>query len=392
MLQRVAIEGIKFPRLYIAENAQDVEMARANGIPYVRWKYGQEQLVRQLLRPALEKMFPGINWNAVLGRKRKVKSEVVICQGNIHEETIDVADHDNDAMLASQDEYDDIVDWLNHDSQEPNEDDEYIREVPVAESRRDCVSDQGGGCYNIDAFTEDRLAIEDYVGDLSSCVDIDALQKLGLLPAFVGDVTDCIKKNLSQSMRWTEGYTKKLGYPLGKFNCKAELPNLLIIDVSASIPDGIAATMLTLADTLRSQCNAELIITSRRSGYYPVGSELPKPQTLRDYYGRSNESAEFFAILEKYVAGREFGHVISFGDNDCPGSITKAYDWHTNRNVSVAMTNTKVHMVHHYHVGGSWIDNDIPTGYAKWVTECCPSADQVFDTSWAKVMKRGTIW
>ena len=32
MLQRVAIEGIKFPRLYIAENAQDVETARANGI------------------------------------------------------------------------------------------------------------------------------------------------------------------------------------------------------------------------------------------------------------------------------------------------------------------------------------------------------------------------
>ena len=392
MLQRVAIEGIKFPRLYIAENAQDVEMARANGIPYVRWKYGQEQLVRQLLRPALETMFPGINWNAVLGRKRKVSSEVVICHGNIHEDVIEVADHNNDAMLKSQDEYDDIVDWLDHDSHEPNEDDEYIREVPVAESRRDCVADQGGGCYDIDAFTEDRLAIEDYVGDLSSCVDIDALQKLGLLPAFVGDVTDCIKRNLSQSMRWTEGYTKKLGYPLGKFNCKAELPNLLIIDVSASIPDGIAATMLTLADTLRSQCNAELIITSRRSGYYPCGAELPKPQTLRDYYGRSNESAEFFAILEKYIAGREFGHVISFGDNDSPGSITKAYDWHTSQDVSAAMANTKVHMVHHYHVGGRWASENSPTGYARWVAECCPSADQVFDTSWAKVMKKGTIW
>ena len=88
-------------------------------------------------------MFPGINWNTVLGRKRKVKSEVVICQGNIHEDAIEVADHDNDAMLKSQDEYDDIVDWLDHDNQEPNEDDEYIREVPVAESRRDCVSNQG---------------------------------------------------------------------------------------------------------------------------------------------------------------------------------------------------------------------------------------------------------
>jgi hypothetical protein len=174
-------------------------------------------------------------------------------------------------------------------------------------------------------------------------------------------------------MRWTEGYNKKLGYPLGRFNCKAELPNLLIIDISASIPDGIAATMLTLADTLRSQCNAELIITSKRSGYYPEGAELPKPQTLRDYYGRGNEASEFYGILKRYIAGREFGHVISFGDYDSPGWFCSLPN----------LINTKVHAVHHYHT-----EEKIETGYAKWVKYCCPDVEQHFDNSWCSVVNR----
>ena len=378
MLQRVAIEGIQFPRLYIAENAHDVEVARANGIPYVRWKYGQEELVRQLLRPALEKMFPGIAWNKVLGRKKPVRSEVVICHGNIHEDEIDVAEHDSASMLIHQKAYDHVVDDLDHEwADEINEAGEFVREVPVAESRRDIIADNSGEGYA--SFSEDRLAIKDYVGDLSSYVNIDVLQKLGLLPAFVGDIVDCIKKNVSNNMRWTEGYTKKLGYPLGKFGCASELPNLLIIDVSASIPDGIAATMLTLADTLRSQLNAELIITSRRSGYYPVGAELPKPQTLRDYYGRCNESAEFWGIIDKHVRGREFGYVISFGDYDCPGEVFRT---------GLDMSNTRVHEVHHYHTGACLWCNEPWTGYAHWVDETNPNAKKVFDTSWCKVMNK----
>ena len=378
MLQRIAVDGIEFPRLYIAENNTDVAIAQENGIPYVRWKWGQDELVKQLLRPVIEKMFPGINWNMVLGRKKPVRSQVVMVSGCQAAESAGSADVDSEAMLASQHRYDKLVDGFDHETQEPDENGEYTRLVDIAESPRDCVG--GVDVPDYDEFHVDRMSIQQYVGDLSSSVDIDALQKLGMLPKFVGDVTDCIKHNLSQSMRWTEGYNKKLGYPLGKFNCKQELPNLIIIDVSHSIPDGIAATMLTLADTLRSQCNAELIITSRRSGYYPAGAELPKPQTLRDYYGRSNESREFWGIMEKHIAGREFGHVISFGDDDNPG-------WWTESCTSCGrdIKGTKVHAVHHYH---TWRPNT-ETGYARWVKECCPSAEQIFDTGWCSVMKRG---
>lgn len=376
MLQRVTVEGIEFPRLYIAENDDDVKIARDAGVPYIKWKWGMESLIKTLLRPTLEKLFPYVKWNIVLGKKKPVRSDIVIVHGNNLECSGKANDFDAEEMLEAQLEYDGIVDDLGHSWQEPNENGEYVREVEIADSQRN----HNGGIVDPDygLFAEDRLSVGDYIGDLSSCVDIDALQKLGMLPKFMGNIADCVKHNISQSMHWTEGYTKKLGYPLGKFNSKGELPNVLIVDVSWSIPDGIAATLLTLVDTMRSLCNAELIITSRRSGYYPVGAELPKPQTLRDYYGRSNERQEFMAILEKYIAGREFGHVISFGDYDCPGSINgTSCDRH-----SIDMANTKVHEVHHYHT-----KDKAHTGYAEWVHECCPNVVEHFDTSWCKVIE-----
>ena len=222
---------------------------------------GAGGVIKQLLRPVIEKMFPGIDWNLVLGKKKPIRSQVIKVSGCKVEDDSGVAEYDAEKMLEAQHGFDEIVDDIDHETQLPNEDGEYTRIVDIAEEERQFSADNSnGGKYE---FTVDRMSIQQYVGDLASQVDIDALQKLGLLPKFVGDVADCIKHNISQSMRWTEGYNKKLGYPLGRFNCKAELPNLVIIDISASIPDGIAATMITLADTLRSQCNADLIITSR---------------------------------------------------------------------------------------------------------------------------------
>ena len=369
MLQRVSMEGINLPRLYIAETMEDVRIAEHNGIPYVRWRHGLDALLKQLLRPTLEKMFPGLNWNKILGKRRKFKSDVVIVSGSERDDEYSIEDFDADEMLEKQFDYDRYQNDLIRDPGDPEEDGIYHRTVDIASSPRDC-----SGKNSNNSIITDRLNIEDYVGDLSSSVDIDALQSLGMLPKFVGDIADCIKFNLGTGMKWTEGYTKKLGVSLGNFNNKPVLPNLVIIDVSHSIPDGIAATMLTLANTLRSRCNAELIITSKRSGYYPIGAELPSPQALRDYYGRSNESVEFFSIISKYIAGREFGHVISFGDDDWPGDYKRA---------RVHLTNTKVHEVHHYHT----CRKSIQTGYAKWAMDCGPDAVH-YDNSWCNVMNR----
>ena len=376
MLTKVHIDGVALPTLYLAQTKSDIEKAEQMGIPYIKWPKSHEAFLKLLLRPVLEQLFPGIKWTKVLGQKKKIESDVIIQPGTIvsDESEHEIAEYDHDAMLKVQ---------LEHDSSndvdpyaQPDEDGVYHRETGIAAWERDCTGGVDGGDY--DTFNIERVSVYDYIGDISSQVDLDVLQKLGLLPKFVGDVADCIRCNLSESMRWTEGYTKKLGYPLGKMSNQGQLPNLIIIDVSYSIPDGIASTMLALADTLRHKCNAELIITSARSGYYDMSDELPDVQTLRSYYGRGNEAREFYAILEKHIAGREFGHVISFGDDDNPGCISK---WH---GIDIPkMEATRIHEVHHYH---TW-DKDCRTGYARWCSEMCSVDVEHFDTSWAKIMK-----
>lgn len=373
MLQLVNVTGIKLPKLYIAENTEDVKLAQENGLPYIKWNKGQDVLIKTILRPILEQMFPHIKWNQVLGKKHNYKTDVHICSGSAAAKALDPdGSYDHKEMLKAQLNHqgnvERILDW---------DGDDLCREAGIADSYRDFATDHSDKGY--DSF-EEILPLELLCQDVASSVSIEALQKLGMLPKFVGDVTDCIKTNLSNSLYWTEGYTKKLGATLGNFTSKKELPNLIILDISASIPDGIAATMIMLINTLRMQCNADLIITSRRSGYYPMGSELPEPETIFSYYGRSNEGKEFMDILNTYIAGREFGHVISFGDYDNPG---RCFQWTESGTWDPKMTDTKIHEVHHYHTYNS----GAKTGYALWVHDCCPDVVAHYDNSWAKVMK-----
>lgn len=385
MIQRVQIDGVELPRLYIVENNEDMRIAKENGIPYIKWNDGIESLIKILLRPTLEKMFPHIDWYAVLGHKRVMRTKIYEVS-HVREprdpSTINHADYDYDKMIKSQ---------MAHDPSKfiiETEDDEIPEEfADIATGDRSFSDDHEHDRYGENTYMH-SYSIEQYIGDLSSSVDIDVLQRLALLPKFVGDVSDCIRVNISNSMHWTEGYNKKLGVPVGKFNNSKQLPNLIILDISASIPRGISATMITLIDTMRNQCDADLIITSRRSGYYPMGTELPSPDTIKQYYGTGNEGVEFASILEKHIAGREFGHVISFGDNDNP---IKAYKWGWTEpeqfgmgcSFSPKMMGTKVHKVHHYHTRYK----NKETGYAMWVKDCCPDVDMEFDTSWARCMK-----
>lgn len=377
MLQRVKMDGIEFPfKLYIAENKYDAETARENGIPYIIWRKGMTELIRTLLRPTIEKMFPGINWNKVLGRKKRIKSDVHFVAGNDPKDINKVdTGYDAQDMLEAQHNYDSSI--ADRKFMKLEEGNYYERYTDIARDSRYCTGGVESSEY--DPMIEDRVNVFDYIGDLSSYVDIDALQKLGLLPKFVGDIADCIKVNLNNRVKWTEGYNKKLKVPIGNFKSPADLPNLIILDISNSIPDGIAATMITLIDTLRSQCNAELIITSRHSGYYPIGAELPSPQTIRDYYGRGNEGREFYTIINKYISGREFGHVFSFGDNDSPGRFPYTNQGDDKLDLKPG---TKVHHVHHYH---TWV-SDTRTGYAKWCHELCGDITESYDTTWCSIM------
>lgn len=372
MLKRVSMEGIPLPRLYIAENNSDVREARDAGIPYIKWTQGNEALVKLMLRPVLEKMFPHILWNMVLGKKPNSRSLVVNCPGDEieHESSKEVCidgTFDNEKRIADQMEieergYDPDIEW------------EEIADIADKKRSFNC-----GGADPI--YKYDRISVWNYMEDSSCSVDLDALQHLGLLPKFIGDIADCIKVNLSNHMRWTEGFNKKLGVPIGNFTALGELPNLIILDVSGSIPRGISATMLAMIDTLRSQVSADLIITGSNSGYYKMGIELPSPDQLRASYGYGNECREFYAILNKYIAGRKWGHVISFGDNDAPAYFhIRDYNEGDDK---LDLSGTEVKAVHHYHTRFK-----CKTGYAEWVHDLGCLPEEHYDTDWCRVVDK----
>lgn len=383
MLQRVMLDGIELPRLYIAENKSDAELAMSKGIPFVRWTKGQDLLIKILLRPVLEQMFPNIKWNKVLGPRRRFRTKVEVykTEQTDQSEIVGRLDKTTTDNVASMSEDGDAI--TSNGSTDANEDD-VLTELSVS-TTGERLFNRGGGI----ATRHESLDLEDYVGDMSSYVNIDILQRLRLMPAFIGDILDCVKINVGSGLYWREGYNKRLGIPIGRFNASGQLPNLIILDVSGSIPRGISATMISLIDTLRTQLSADLIITSTISRFYPMGSSLPDPQELRQVFGYGNESFDFFAILNNNIRGRHYGHVFSFGDNDTPD-----YSWFKRMSNDYSLAGTKVEHVHHYHTG-SWVlyntsfnDRcDAKTGYAKWCHMLADKPTVDFDTSWCKVIK-----
>lgn len=376
MLQRVMLDGIELPRLYIAENKEDVAIAQDKGIPYVRWTQGNEALIKMLLRPTLERMFPHIKWNKVLGPKPRFRTKV---------EIVKHSEDDYEGKLDGNDATDKF------DAPDDNDHEESHTSGAEAEPGKDGVAESlaviadgtrlFGNTEKSPIVSIEKLKIEDYIGDMNSYVNIDVLQRLKLMPKFIGDILDCIKVNATAGVHWNEGYNKKLGCTVGNFNRSGQLPNLIILDVSGSIPRGISATMISLIDTLRTQLSADLIITSTHSRFYPMGSELPDPQSIRNMFGYGNESYDFFAILTEHAQGKHYGHVFSFGDNDTP-----AYDLFKSVPRRYSLSGCKVEHVHHYHTG-KWIyGTDHKTGYAKWCHLLSSQPKAEYDTSWCTVI------
>ena len=382
MLQRLTMDGIELPRLYIAENKRDADLAMSKGIPFIRWTRGQDELIRILLRPVLEKMFPDIKWNSVLGPKRRFKT------------IVEMSEHVEDKgpdQLDIVDRLDDIGDFDEGTSKtwKPGDviDNGYMESVMIDEDGN--LTEVSGSSKDERLFYSEgsdmmvvhKLGLQDYAGDLSSCVNLEVLQRLHLMPAFIGDILDCIKLNIGTGLYWREGYNKRLGIPVGRFDASRQLPNLIILDVSGSIPRGISATMIALIDTLRTQLSADLIITSTRSRFYPMGTELPDPQTLRNQFGYGNESYDFFGILNTHIRGKHYGHVFSFGDNDTP-----MYDVYF-EDRCMSLVGTKVEFVHHYHTGRWGTSNIQKTGYAKWCHMLASKPRDEYDTNWCKVIR-----
>lgn len=337
--------GIKLPEIYVAESREDAIRLQSVGLPYIRTQLTDREIVMLILYRVLVKRFPHIKWQKVLGINPTARVNVMVPGGTVTGKA----------------------------HAEPNPE-HGLSDIAGAPRTFDVEGTEGE--------EEERIDVADFCADEASHVNIEQLQALGLLPKFMDDIADSIRMNLEDRMRWRECWNKRLGAAVGDASYGMEKPNLIILDISNSIPEGISATMIQLIETLRDRASADLIVTGSTSMFWAADEELPSPEWIRGHIARCNESEQFIHILRTRIQGRHLGNVISFGDYDAP-----YYQWHravheARYREETLLPGTTVDRVVNYHTyAKDW------TGYAAWVQDCSPDAEVVFDTSWCRVMR-----
>lgn len=344
-MYKLSIGSINLPEIYVSQTDAEDKVAVENGFPFISWRGSEEKLIKVVMLPYLERMFPKIKWMKVLKlRPEDVKEQPVItvAGGEVECDGDPRTDQNNDNVTADS-----------------------------ADGPR---TFSGGNGKGINGMT-----VGDVIWGDGNKVNIEELQNLKLMPVFLDDVISSIKVNL-QGMEWRGGYDKKLGACLGVYDQYSEPDNLIILDISASIPRGISDTMLALLSTFKEQLKADVIVTGSDSYYWAYGEELPDPTWIRRHIGCGNEETMFSEIMRKKISNRKFGHVVSFGDNDTPERWGTLKDGEVSRYHGL---NIQVGDVWHFHTR----HDDTDTGYAIWCNEYVTGAKH-HNTKWCDFVER----
>ena len=209
---------------------------------------------------------------------------------------------------------------------------------------------KSGGVYGAGDNGRYLLKEEDFITD-QYLVDFDKLSELKILPVWLEDLKASIETNIIDEVMFDPtGFNKQLGMNIGSAGLKHNLKNLLILDISSSMPKSVVLTITNLAKLMSKKFYADVILTGRRS-YLIDYEEVPNTDIVGaiSAYGGGNEGDMYKEIVKQ---SKEYGTVISFGDNDCP-SIEKG-----DKNM-----NFKVHTLYSLHTEGNRTSNI--TGYAR---------------------------
>lgn len=164
----------------------------------------------------------------------------------------------------------------------------------------------------------DNTLFNRFVEDCSAYVDINKLKDLKVFPTWLPDIENAIKTNIHNFAAYNPYmYNKKLDGMYGAIDMKSPARNLIIVDISASIPRAVGTTCLMLSKHLVETFYADLMVTGKKTYLFPY-EEIPDLdiEGMYDAFGRGNESN----MYRKLVTGesRIYDTAIVFGDNHSP--------------------------------------------------------------------------
>lgn len=161
-----------------------------------------------------------------------------------------------------------------------------------------------------------------FIKDSVAYVDIDKLKKLNVFPVWLDTIETAVHTNIHNFAVFNNNmYNKKLEGMFGSLDLVSPNKNLIIIDISGSIPKAVSSTCLTLSKSLAETFYADLMITGSKSTLYAYEClhEL-NIETIYEENGMDNDQAHFRKLVTSDK--KHYKTAIVFGDNHSP-----SYPW-----------------------------------------------------------------
>lgn len=175
---------------------------------------------------------------------------------------------------------------------------------------------QSGGEY-FSSSEGDREISADSIITSQYLVDFDRLSELKILPVWLEDLKASVQTNIIDEVTFNPmAFNKQLGLNTGASAIKHNMRNLIILDVSGSIPEAIVKTITSLAKLMSKRFYADIMITSGKTQLidYDVVPESDIINIARSF-GSGNEGEMYAKIIKE---NKEYNTVICFGDDDSP--------------------------------------------------------------------------
>jgi len=171
---------------------------------------------------------------------------------------------------------------------------------------------------NLSTIDKDTQIFKEYVKDCVAYVDVDKLKELNVFPIWLDKIEKAIETNIHNFAVFNNNmYNKKLEGMYGSLDLVSPNRNLIIIDISSSIPKAVSSTCLTLSKNLAETFYADLLITGSKSTlyYYENLYEL-NITTIYEENGEDNDQVWFRKLVESEE--KHYKTCICFGDNHSP--------------------------------------------------------------------------
>lgn len=178
-----------------------------------------------------------------------------------------------------------------------------------------------GADYDIDSMnpidTPDGV-FKDFIKDSTVYVDIQKLKDLKVFPIWLSTIEEAVHTNIHNFAMFNNNmYNKKLEGMYGGLELKSPGKNLIIIDISGSIPRGVSSTCLALSKNLAETFYADLMITGSKTTLYNYENiHTLNIDTIYDENGMDNDQVYFKKIVSSEE--RNYKTAIVFGDDDSP--------------------------------------------------------------------------